>query len=134
MSAGLVLNGVWEVLQSPLYADWPREWSYLLWTRLHCTVGDVMILLFSFWGVSLLYGTRSWIGTRRAGPVVLFLTLGLAYTIWSEWFNTGIRAGWEYAPTMPVIAGIGATPLAQWVVIPLLLVWSFRSVARSPDE
>jgi len=30
-------------------------------------------------------------------PALSFITLGLAYTVWSEWFNTQVALSWEYA-------------------------------------
>lgn len=119
---GFPLNAAWELAHSPLYADWGRDWTYLLWTRLHCTVGDVMILLGAFWLTSLVFGTRRWIDTRPSAAV-LFVILGVAYTTWSEWFNTGVRASWGYAAVMPTIAGIGVSPILQWVLLPPLLLW-----------
>lgn len=122
---GLPLNTGWEFAHSPLYADWDREWTYLLWTRLHCSVGDVMILLGAFWFTSLAFGTRGWIGTTHRAAL-LFIVLGVGYTAWSEWFNTSVRASWDYAPTMPVIGGIGLTPMLQWVLLPPLILWLSR--------
>ncbi len=127
---GFLLNGLWEFLQSPLYADWHREWTYLLWTRLHCTAGDVLILLCSFWGSSVMFKTRHWMGGRPVVPVVVFVTFEFGYTVWSEWFNTGIRAAWGYSPTMPQVLGLGVTPLVQWVVVPILMVTLFRAAER----
>jgi len=118
---GFPLNAAWEFAHSPLYADWGRDWPYLLWTRLHCTVGDVMILLVAFWLASLVFGTRRWINTRN-GAAVLFVILGVGYTTWSEWFNTGVRESWGYAPAMPVIAGIGLSPILQWLLLPPLIL------------
>lgn len=120
---GFGLNLVWEALQSPLYADWQREWRYLLWSRLHCTVGDVLILLFSFWGVSLLFRNRRWLAQGALAPALLFVAAGFGYTVWSEALNTGLRGAWEYAPAMPRIFGLGLAPLAQWVVVPAALLF-----------
>jgi hypothetical protein len=121
---GFPLNAAWEFAQSPLYADWDRPWVYLLWTRLHCTVGDVMILLGAFWLTSLVFGTRRWIGTKHGGAL-LFVLLGIGYTTWSEWLNTSVRVSWSYGAAMPVIFGIGLAPLLQWILPPLVL-WLSR--------
>lgn len=122
---GFPLNAAWEFAHSPLYADWNREWTYLLWTRLHCTVGDVMILLGAFWLTSLVFGTRHWIGTTRSASW-LFVISGVGYTAWSEWYNVSIRASWGYDATMPVIVGIGLAPLVQWMLVPPLTLWLLR--------
>ena len=126
--AGLAfgLNAVWEFLQSPLYADHGRELGYLLRTRLHCAGGDTMILLFAFGVTSLIFRSRQWLHDGRPRPAVLFVALGFAYTVWSEWFNTQVALSWQYAESMPRVFGIGLTPLAQWLAIPFLLALIFR--------
>jgi hypothetical protein len=121
-SWGFGLHLAWEAIQTPLYADADRELSYLTWTRLHCTLGDVLILLACFWGTALLFGGRDWIVAGGVPPMLAFVALGIAYTFWSEWWNAGIRENWTYAPSMPTLWGIGASPLLQWVVVPFL-VW-----------
>jgi len=126
---GFLLNAAWEAAHSPLYTDWSREWTYLAWTRLHCTLGDVLILLGAFWVTSLVYGTRRWPGTRPVAEI-LFVLLGLAYTVWSEWYNTGIRASWGYSPWMPTVLGVGLTPILQWVLLPPLIVRLVRPRVR----
>ena len=126
--AGLAfgLNAVWEFLQSPLYADHGRELGYLLRTRLHCAGGDTLILLFAFGVTSLIFRSRQWLRDGRRRPTVLFVALGFAYTVWSEWFNTQVALSWQYAESMPRVFGIGLTPLAQWLAIPFLLALIFR--------
>ena len=57
---GFLLNGIWEFLQSLLYADHGQGTIYILWSRLHCTAGDILILLGAYWITSLMFRTRSW--------------------------------------------------------------------------
>jgi len=126
--AGLAfgLNAAWEFLQSPFYADHGREFGYLLRTRLHCAGGDVLILLFAFGVTSLIFRSRQWLRDGRNWPTVLFVALGFAYTVWSEWFNTQVAVSWQYAASMPRFFGIGLAPLAQWLAIPVLLALILR--------
>lgn len=123
---GFLLNAAWEFAHSPLYSDWDREWTYLLWTRFHCTVGDVLILLSAFWGAAVVCRSRSWMDDRRPIPILVFILVGFGYTAWSEAYNTSVRFSWGYAESMPRLFGLGATPLAQWIVIPVLLMWLWR--------
>lgn len=123
---GFGLNLAWEFAQTPLYADSGRGLSHLAWTRLHCTVGDVLILLSAFWLTAGLYRNRHWyLDSRYLGGAV-FSGIGFAYTMWSEWVNTSIRSSWAYQPEMPMILGIGIAPLLQWVLIPPVLVALLR--------
>ena len=119
---GFGLNALWEFTHSPLYADHDRGVVYVVWTRLHCTAGDVLILLVCFWLVALFFRSRRW---HREWPVrggATFTVAGMAYTVWSEWLNTGIKGAWSYSESMPTVLGIGLTPVLQWLVIPPLLV------------
>ena len=131
VAGGFVLNLGWEFAQSPLYADWGKEVSYLLWTRLHCTVGDVLILLGAYWLTTVLLLDRRW-PTRPGflGPA-LFVSAGLVYTVGSEWMNVSVRSAWQYRPEMPVVLGIGVSPILQWLVIPPLLVALLRRCLSS---
>ncbi len=115
---GLLLNAVWEFLQSPLYADHARGFAYVLWTRLHCTAGDALILLGAFWGTSIVFQDRRWWARPEWRAVLSFLLLGLVYTAWSEHYNTGVRQSWEYAAGMPRLFGLGVAPLLQWLLLP----------------
>ncbi len=124
---GFGLNAAWEFLQSPFYADHRRELGYLFRTRLHCAAGDALILLFAFGVTSLVFRSRQWLSAGRRGPMVLFVALGFAYTVWSEWFNTQVALSWQYADSMPRFFGVGLAPLAQWVVIPVLLALILRN-------
>jgi len=133
VALGFGLNAAWEFLQSPLYADHSRELGYLLRTRLHCAGGDALILLFAFGVTSLIFRSRQWLPDGRMWPTVLFVAIGVAYTVWSEWFNTQVALSWQYADSMPRVFGIGLVPLAQWLAIPVLLAWILRKARRAPS-
>jgi hypothetical protein len=81
-----------------------------------------MIAAVSLLAALLLVGTNTWPqqGARRV--FALAILFGVAYTIYSEWMNTTIRASWSYAPLMPVVAwiGTGLSPLVQWILVPSL--------------
>lgn len=135
---GGLTSVVWELGQSPLYADHGRGLLYVLRTRLHCAGGDLLILLAAFYATSLIFRSRFWFLAKGWKPALTFITLCLAYTVWSEWFNTQVALSWEYAPAMPQISGIGLAPVAQWILVPPLVLFFARrsfapSVASSPS-
>ncbi len=123
---GFLLSLLWEFGHSVLYLDHARSLSYVIWTRFHCSLGDVLILLGSFWWTALWFRTRFWFAGDWRFPAVVFVFSGLAYTAWSEWYNTRIAHAWAYAPTMPTLFGIGLSPLAQWLAVPAWLVFVLR--------
>lgn len=123
---GLFASLVWEFGHSVLYLDHARTLWYVIWSRVHCSLGDVLILLGAFWWTSLWFRTRFWFVQNRRSAIALFLLSGFAYTFWSEWYNTRVAHTWAYAPGMPTIFGIGLSPLAQWLIVPALLVLVLR--------
>ena len=125
---------VWEAAHLPLYTLWttgtPGERAFAV---LHCTAGDLLIATAVLVLALVLAGHRAWPveGFGRVGG--LTLAAGLAYTGFSEWLNTVVRGACAYSDSMPVVrvAGleIGASPLLQWVVVPMLaLACAQRSV------
>ena len=57
--------------------------------------------------------------------VVAFLEIGLVITILFELLATGPLNRWQYDELMPMVPliGVGAAPVAQWVILPLLQLW-----------
>lgn len=131
---GGLLNAIWEFAHSSLYTDHVRGLSYVVWSRLHCTGGDLMILVVTFWVVSLMARSRAWATAERLWPKLLFVVGGLAYTVFSEWFNTTIRETWTYTESMPQVFGFGLSPLLQWAVVPpIVLCLMARASHRDRD-
>ena len=131
-----VFNLLWEVAQLPLYTLWTEAPpAYIVYAVLHCTVGDVLIgagALLAGLIATRAGALREWPWTRVGVVAVVF---GLAYTAFSEWMNTVVRAAWTYSEWMPVLpfVPIGLSPVLQWAVVPAAaLVFSRRlAVSRS---
>ncbi len=120
-----LLNFVWEVLQTPFFIDITFEINTIVWYRLHCTFGDVFITLGSFWLVALLFKNRLWVLNPGKLNRLMFILFGVCYTIFSEIINVSIKDLWGYSDLMPLIPfiGVGIVPLAQWIVIPPLVIF-----------
>jgi hypothetical protein len=94
------------------------------------TRGDIVIMLIAYWFVALIARSRRWIAAPTAAHLALFVAVGVTITIVIE--QLALRGlwlgGWDYSPLMPVIPGIevGLSPVAQWVVLPLLTAWFVR--------
>ena len=121
-----LLNFVWELLQMPLFAGFVDFQYYQV--ILHCTkatFGDVVISLVAFAGACLITRSRMWIISMNKSGVVSFLAIGLVITIVFELLATGPLNRWEYGELMPMvpIIGVGVSPVAQWVILPLLVLW-----------
>lgn len=117
----LVLHLLWEIGQLPFYQI-PSDLGFRVYAVLHCTLGDVLISTITFSGTAALM--RSWDWPIRApwrGGIPM-VTAGVVYTGFSEWHNVYHMAHWTYAPAMPLVAGIGLTPLLQWLLVPSLML------------
>lgn len=127
----------------PLYTLWQDGTrSEIVYSGLHCTVGDVMIAAASLGIAVAIFGRPAWPNGPWRHVVLTALSVGIAYTAFSEWYNISVRAAWAYSDAMPVVPwiGMGASPLAQWLIVPTLAFafayrWCFSNGGYSvPDK
>lgn len=123
-------NLAWETLHLPLYTIWTEGTPHqLVFSVVHCTGGDILIALGSLVAALVLVGSSAWPRDGFIRVLWLSVTLGLAYTAYSEWLNVEVRRSWTYSSAMPTIPpfGTGLSPLLQWLLLPTLgLVWARR--------
>ena len=118
-----VLHGLWEVAHLPLYALWdePNRLRIVLYL-LHCLAGDVLIATSLYLLAAAILRDFAWpTHWPWRGGVVIIVT-GVGYTGFSEWYNVHQTHAWSYSEAMPLIFGIGLSPLSQWVVVSALMV------------
>lgn len=127
-------NLAWEMAHLPLYAVWETgTLATIAWLLVRCTIGDFLIALSSLMLALVLLNCGNWPrrGYRRVAGVAL--AVGLAYTLFSEWYNTTVSEVWAYSDPMPMVPviDIGLSPIAQWIVVPLIgFCWAQQAVAR----
>lgn len=124
-----LLNFVWEYIQAPTYAGMieMNHWDGIkLCTS--ATFGDVGFALTAFWIASLASRSRQWIFEPKAWQLLMFLGIGIGLTIGFEFYYTTISLRWTYSELIPLVPpfGTGLSPLLQWVVVPLLVLWFVR--------
>lgn len=113
----------WEFLHMPLYTLWEEgSTGEIVFAAIHCTGGDILIALAVLTTALVLVGNAGWPFVRFREVAWMTIVLGIGYTVFSEWLNVDVRESWAYAPSMPTIPylGTGLTPIAQWIVVPLL--------------
>ena len=119
-----LLNFIYEVWQSPYFEFYNMP---LLADKIeyitHCTIGDGVINIFSFWIVSALRGSRYWLINSTWKLTLLFTTLGWIYTFISEIYR--VQVAKVYGVSILVIPGVGISwlPLLQWVIVPPLVLY-----------
>lgn len=95
------------------------------------TLGDMIITLFAFWTASILAGTRQWTAQPDRRSIATWLSTGMAMTLILEFYSTEVTARWAYGAAMPrlPLIGTGIAPVAQWIVVPMLVLWYLRRLS-----
>ena len=124
--------GAWEWLQTPFFRDVSDDINMIVWFRLHCTLGDFLILAGCVAVVSLYRRGIRWLEGPRFVDLAAVSALGVAYTALSEYLNVHVRGAWGYSSWMPLVpfTGIGVVPLVQWLVLPSLVLLLLRDHVR----
>ena len=94
----------------------------------------MVIALIAFWVASFLTGTRQWAAQPNRWATAAWVSTGLAVTVALEFYSTEVAGRWVYDVTMlrlPVI-GTGLSPLFQWIIVPMLVLWYLRRLSAKP--
>ena len=127
-----LLNLIWEIAHVRFYTIWAEADGYqLVWSIVHCTLGDALIALAMFVLAGVVFRCSDWPRTHPVTGGVLAVFGTMAYTIWSEWFNVYRLGSWGYTESMPLVFGIGLSPLLQWLVLPPLMITVYQKLAPS---
>ena len=110
----------------PLYS-FPEDASlaYINLTCIQASGGDALILLVSFWIVTILMKSREWLLLLTPYRIGLFIVPGIIITVVFEAMATGTLNRWVYSDEMPIIPviGTGLSPFLQWVILPPFVLW-----------
>ena len=124
-----VLNLTWEIAQVRLYTIWAdADRMSVTWALFHCSLGDAVIALAMFALAGMVLRRADWPASRPWTGGVIVVVGALAFTAWSEWYNVYRAGNWSYTASMPMIFGIGLSPLMQWLILPPVLVLAYRTL------
>jgi len=119
-----VFFGMWEWIQTWFFKDVTPEINKIIYYRIHCTFGDMMILSFfvGLWGI--VKRGFPWFYNPGGRDYLAVCAMTVLYTAISEYINVHIRHNWGYSDLMPLLPGIGIglVPLLQWAVLPALVI------------
>ena len=122
------LNFFWEVAQTYFYTLRDSPFHAMLYGWIHCTLGDVLLTLLSFWFISMMSHNRRWFLSLNRLNFIGLMTIGVVSTVISERVNVHIFKSWAYNQSMPIISwlNVGLTPVLQWVIIPPVAILLVR--------
>lgn len=120
-----VLNATWEWSQSPFFIDTVTDLNTIVWYRIHCSLGDTIILLAGYAVISLYHKGLNWIYHPKGRDYLILVLFGFFYTFFSEYINVYIKHNWSYSQHMPLVPliHIGVIPLVQWIILPPIIVF-----------
>lgn len=118
LALALVFNLTWELAQLGFY-DLSAMHTGVAYAVVHCTLGDGLITVVAYLIAVGVTRSRTWPHTKPWVGMAVMLVSTLGYTALSEWRNVYLMRNWVYAASMPLIAGIGASPLLQWILVPV---------------
>lgn len=123
-----LIFGTWEWIQTPFFIDSTNEINQIVWNRVHCTMGDIMILLSTYLILMLIKRRYISISNLNKNDIIILTIMGLSYTVFSEYLNVHIRESWGYSELMPIIPVLkaGLIPLMQWIILPSLILNSSK--------
>lgn len=128
--ATYALHFAWEMGQASLFARMDRLpfWTATAWCA-RAAGWDVVIGAAAFSAAALAGRRALWIQRRAWWPFAIYFAVGLGVTIAIERWAIAVGR-WQYRDAMPTIAGIGLTPLVQWIVVPATILVVVRWVTR----
>lgn len=118
LALAFVFNLAWEVAQLGFY-DLSAMHTGVAYAVVHCALGDGLITVAAYLIAVGVTRSRTWPHTKPWAGMAVMLVSTLGYTALSEWRNVYLMQSWVYDAAMPLIAGIGASPLLQWIVVPV---------------
>jgi hypothetical protein len=122
------LNFFWEVLQTFFYTMKDAPFHIMLYGWVHCTLGDVILTIVSFWLVGIISRDRRWLLNLSPLNFIGFIMIGLVATVISERLNVHFLKSWSYNQLMFIIPWlkVGLTPFLQWLMIPPAIILLVR--------
>lgn len=115
---GFLVNLVWENAQAFLYAGYGGFESHF-WICFVASVVDALVILLVYLLLALVYRNLHWPMHNtyvRYGAVALIGgALAIGFELWALW-----KGEWNYTTAMPVILGVGLSPLIQLIFLPVL--------------
>ena len=91
-----ILNFFWEVTQTYFYTMKDAPFSTMLYGWVHCTVGDVLLTIGSFWLMSIVSRNRRWFLKLSRFNFLGFIIIGVIATTVSERINVHMLKSWGY--------------------------------------
>ncbi len=126
-AVAFVLHFVWERAHIGLYTGYEALEGFLP-VYVFATLGDLMYTLLAVGLLMLFFGMRL-LQAPRVRQYALLAVMGLCVAIFVE-VKAAMLGRWEYTSAMPLIHGLGLSPLIQMTVLLPLSVFIVARLER----
>lgn len=128
--AAYALHFAWEMGHASLFTPMDRlpYRTATAWCA-RAAGWDVVIGIAAYLAAALAARRLLWIRERTWLPVAIYFAVGLGVTIAIERWALSFGR-WQYVEAMPTIAGIGLSPLLQWIGVPAVILAVVRWLTR----
>ena len=128
-----LLNFVWEISQMPLFSEMGMgiRSDYLEFLRIHweVTLKDALMVVVVYLVIGFLIRNWHWAKSFNSGWVILWLALPFWQAV-IEYYSVYVFNRWAPAESMPLIFGIGLSPILQMLILPSLAILLSRHFLR----
>lgn len=128
--AAYAFHFIWEMAQASLYEPMRQLpfWRATVWCA-RAAAWDVLISAAAYAAAAATARQVVWVHRAARLPFATYFAVGMAVTVAIEKWATA-DGRWDYEVAMPTVAGIGLTPLLQWIVVPGVIVLIIRVLTR----
>lgn len=122
--------------QLPLYSEMglgTRDYVEALKIHWDVTVKDALMVVAVFLAIGFLLRNWQWVKSFNRGWVMLWITLPLWQAV-VEYYSVYLYHRWAYAEAMPLILGIGLSPILQMLILPSLAILLSRYYIPNSHE
>jgi fatty acid desaturase len=116
-----LLNFTWELGHYSLYKDFVYDREHVAFLGL-ASLADTIMAGLLYFGFALIYKDGVWIQHLTVSRIIWLILVGGLGAAVSEIAHLSAH-NWAYTDRMPLIFGIGLTPLLQFSMLPLLIYW-----------
>lgn len=120
----------------PLYAEMGMglRSDYLEFLRIHweVTTKDALMVIAVFLLIAIILRSWHWVRGWNNGWIMLWIALPLWQGV-IEYYSVYVFNRWAYAETMPLILGIGVSPILQMLILPSVAILLSRHLLRGQN-
>jgi fatty acid desaturase len=123
-----LLNFIWELGHFSLYRGFAYDLPHVAFLGLASLADTIMVGLLYF-GFAFIYRDGGWIQHLTVSRTTWLIGVGGLGAAVSEMAHLSAD-NWAYTDRMPLIFGIGLTPLLQFSLLPLVIYWLSLHLTR----